>query len=93
MGNGAIDLVDYVECRELIPGQAVLVITLVSEPQAFKREMQAAQPVIDTIALAGNQTLDPLAAYGQLDRRCHVTGQAWPGRSPASSSPVRACWG
>ena len=66
VGSEAIDLVDYVECRELIPGQAVLVITLVSEPQAFKRELEAAQPVIDTITVGGDQPLDPLAAYGQL---------------------------
>lgn len=66
VGGDAIDLVDYVECRELIPGEAVLVITLVSEPRTFKRELEAAQPVVDTIAFAGEQTLDPLAAYGDL---------------------------
>lgn len=66
VGSDAIDLVEYVECRELIPGQAVLVITLVSEPLTFKRELAAAQPVIDTITVGGAQPLNPLAAYGQL---------------------------
>jgi hypothetical protein len=66
VGAGAIELIDYVECRELVPGQAVLVITLVSEPGAFESELAAAQPVIDSIALTGDQPLNPLSAYGDL---------------------------
>jgi hypothetical protein len=65
-GSQEIDLVDYVECRSLIPDKAVLIITLVTEPGDFKTQMATAQQVIDTIALgaATEATTDPLAAYG-----------------------------
>ena len=35
VGEQEVELVDYVECRTLIPGQAVLIITLVTEPAVF----------------------------------------------------------
>ncbi len=59
-----IDLVDYVECRTLIPGRAVLVITLVTAPDVFKSEMAAAQPVIDSIEMGVEAPSNPLEAYG-----------------------------
>jgi hypothetical protein len=64
IGDQEVELVDYVECRTLIPGQAVLIITLVTEPPVFDRELAAAQTVIDTIVLSEEPPLDPLAAYG-----------------------------
>jgi hypothetical protein len=64
IGDQEVELVDYVECRTLIPGQAVLIITLVTEPPGFRQELAAAQTVIDTIALPEEAPLDPLAAYG-----------------------------
>ncbi len=64
IGNQEVELVDYVECRTLIPGQAVLIITLVTEPAGFRQELAAAQAVIDTIELPEEAPLDPLAAYG-----------------------------
>ena len=64
IGDQEAELVDYVECRTLIPGQAVLVITLVTQPPVFDQELAAAQSVIDTIALPEEPSLDPLAAYG-----------------------------
>src|SRR5215211_7289062 len=64
IGNQEVELVDYVECRTLIPGQAVLIITLVTQSPVFDQELAAAQSVIDTIALAEKPPLDPLAAYG-----------------------------
>ncbi len=59
-----LELVDYVECRTLIPNEAVLIITLVTEPALFDTELAVAQTVIDTIAQAEEPPLDPLAAYG-----------------------------
>jgi hypothetical protein len=64
IGDQEVELVDYVECRTLIPDQAVLIITLVTQPPVFDQELAAAQSVIDTIALAEEPPLDPLAAYG-----------------------------
>jgi len=64
IGDQEVELVDYVECRTLIPGQAVLIITLVTQPPVFDQELAAAQTVIDTIALSEEPPLDPLAAYG-----------------------------
>ena len=64
IGDQEVELVDYVECRTLIPGQAVLIITLVTEPPVFDQELAAAQTVIDTIVLSEEPPLDPLAAYG-----------------------------
>ena len=64
IGDQEVELVDYVECRTLIPGQAVLIITLVTQPPVFDQELAAAQTVIDTIVLAEEPPLDPLAAYG-----------------------------
>src|SRR5215216_3305268 len=64
IGDQEVELVDYVECRTLIPGQAVLIITLVTEPPVFDQELMAAQSVIDTITLSEESPLDPLAAYG-----------------------------
>lgn len=59
-----VELVDYVECRTLIPEEAVLIVTLVTEPAVFESELAAAQAVIDTIAQAADAPVDPLAAYG-----------------------------
>ena len=64
IGDQEVELVDYVECRTLIPEQAVLIVTLVTQPDVFDQELAAAQPVIDTIALSEEAPLDPLAAYG-----------------------------
>jgi hypothetical protein len=64
IGDQEVELVDYVECRTLIPDQAVLIITLVTEPPVFDQELAAAQAVIDTIVLSEEPPLDPLAAYG-----------------------------
>jgi hypothetical protein len=64
IGDQEVELVDYVECRTLIPGQAVLIITLVTQPPVFDEELAAAQSVIDTIVLSEKPPLDPLAAYG-----------------------------
>jgi hypothetical protein len=63
IGDQEVELVDYVECRTLIPGQAVLIITLVAEPPVFDQELAAAQTVIDTIVLSEETPLDPLAAW------------------------------
>ena len=64
IGGQEVELVDYVECRTLIPGQAVLIITLVTEPSVFDQELAAAQTVIDTVVLSEEPPLDPLPAYG-----------------------------
>ena len=64
IGDQEVELVDYVECRTLTPGQAVLIITLVTQPPGFDQELAAAQTVIDTIELPAESPLDPLAAYG-----------------------------
>jgi hypothetical protein len=59
-----VELVDYVECRVLTPDEAVLIVTLVTEPSVFATELAAAQTVIDTIQQAEEPPLDPLPAYG-----------------------------
>jgi hypothetical protein len=59
-----MELVDYVECRPLIPGKAVLIITLITEPTGFDQELASAQEVIDSITLAENIPANPLEAYG-----------------------------
>lgn len=59
-----VELVDYVECRTLIADEAVLIITLVTEPDVFKSELAAAQVVVDTLALAEIGAVNPLEAYG-----------------------------
>jgi hypothetical protein len=64
VGNQEIELIDYVECRTLIPGEAVLIITLVTEPALFRDELAAAQPVIDSIVLGEALPPDPLMAFG-----------------------------
>ncbi|MFN8594088.1 MAG: hypothetical protein U0031_21750 [Thermomicrobiales bacterium] len=64
VGDTKVQLVDYVECRTLTPGEAVLIITLVTEPDIFKSELQSVQQVTDTIVLGEALPLDPLAAYG-----------------------------
>ena len=64
IGEQEVELVDYVECRTLIPGQAVLIITLVTEPPVFDEQLAAAQAVIDTIEQTEEPSADPLAAYG-----------------------------
>jgi hypothetical protein len=66
VSGGQLELVDYVECRTLIPGKAVLIITLISEPDTFTQELSSAQEVIDTITLAENIAASPLEAYGGL---------------------------
>jgi hypothetical protein len=64
VGGQEVELIDYVECRTLIPDEAVLIITLVTEPNVFESELASAQAVIDTLAEAQAPALDPLAAYG-----------------------------
>jgi hypothetical protein len=62
--GGQIDLVNYVECRTLIAGEAVLIITLVTDPATFDAQLQLAQDVAGTVTLAENVPQSPLAAYG-----------------------------
>lgn len=64
VGGEEIELVDYVECRTLNADEAVLIITLVTDPGTFERELAAASAVIETITLADDIPLNPLAAYG-----------------------------
>ncbi|MGH2616718.1 MAG: hypothetical protein ACRDJC_15905, partial [Thermomicrobiales bacterium] len=63
-GGQEVELVDYVECRALVPDEAVLIITLVTEPSMFESELASAQAVMNTIVLSAELPLDPLAAYG-----------------------------
>ena len=65
-GNNELELVDYIECRTLIPGEAVLIITLVTNPQVFEQELAAANAVAETITLAEETPSSPLASYGGL---------------------------
>lgn len=65
-GGQALELVDFIECRVLAPGESVLIITLVTEPGIFRSELAQAQPVIDSIVVPGGDSLNPLQAYGEL---------------------------
>ncbi len=64
VGGQQLDLIDYIECRALIPGEAVLIITLVTDPALFEQESALALAVMDTISLPADIPLSPLAAYG-----------------------------
>lgn len=64
VGGQQLELVDYVECRTLLPGEAVLIITLVTDPGSFEAELASAQQVADTITLPAEIELGPLESYG-----------------------------
>ncbi len=64
VGGQHLELVDYVECQTLIADEAVLIITLVTEPATFDQELALATEVIDTITLAEDTPQNPLEAYG-----------------------------
>ncbi|MBA3450480.1 MAG: hypothetical protein H0T18_04635, partial [Chloroflexia bacterium] len=59
-----VELVDYVECRTLIPDEAVLIITLVTEPATFEQELASAMAVAASIVQSTAQPVEPLATYG-----------------------------
>lgn len=61
----ALELVDYIQCRVLVPGESVLIITLVAEPDNVRDQMALAQPVIDSIVIPGGAN-NPLEVYGGL---------------------------
>lgn len=65
-GGQQLDLIDFLECRELIPGEAVLVITLVADAAQFESEMAAAAAVAASITLAADVQASPITAYGSL---------------------------
>ena len=65
-GGEDLELVDYIECRVLVPGESVLIITLVAEPDNFWDEMALAQPVIDSIMIPGGGQNSPLGVYLSL---------------------------
>lgn len=65
-GGEPLELVDYIECRVLVPGESVLIITLVAEPDNFWDEMALAQPVMDSITIPGGGPYNPLQVYGGL---------------------------
>ena len=49
------DLIDYVECRELVEGEAVLIITFVTgEPRDFDDNFELVTEVTDTVEIAGS---------------------------------------
>ncbi|MEZ4561299.1 MAG: hypothetical protein R2853_00995 [Thermomicrobiales bacterium] len=62
-GGEGLELVDYIECRVLVPGESVLIITLVAEPDNFRDQMSLAQPVMDSIMIPGGQR-NLLQVYG-----------------------------
>lgn len=64
VGGQELELVDYLECRTLIPGEAVVIVTLVTDPATFDRELALATEVIETIALSADIPQNPLEAYG-----------------------------
>jgi hypothetical protein len=77
-GMEELELVDYVECRVLVPGEAVLIVTLVTEPSGFPDELASARTVIDSISFESDRPVDPLLAYGgwieAAQRRPSVAG-------------------
>lgn len=65
-GGQQLELIDFLECRELIPGEAVLVITLVADAAQFESEFASAVSVAESITLAADVQLSPITAYGSL---------------------------
>lgn len=65
-GGEQLDLINYVECQVLIPGEAVLVFTLVTEPEAFAQELALAREVIASVTPAEAIPVSPLEDYGGL---------------------------
>lgn len=66
VGGQALELADYVECRPLVADEAVLIVTLVTNPALFEEELVAAREVMETITLAGDVVESPLVSYGGL---------------------------
>lgn len=64
--GGGLELVDYIECRVLVPGESVLILTLVAEPDNFWDQMALSQPVLDSIVIPGGEQNNPLQVYGGL---------------------------
>lgn len=62
-GGEQLDLVNYVECQVLIPGEAVLVVTLVTDPPVFDEELAQAREVIASITPAEVIPVDQLDDY------------------------------
>lgn len=65
-GGEDLELVDYIECRVLVPGESVVIITLVAEPDNFREQMALAQPVMDSIVIPDGGQNNPLQVYGGL---------------------------
>jgi len=48
------ELTDYIECRELIPGEAILIIFASAERTSYNAHIEDVQSVIDTITIDGD---------------------------------------
>ncbi|HEV2066113.1 MAG TPA: hypothetical protein VGR08_04705, partial [Thermomicrobiales bacterium] len=56
----SVDLVDYIECRELVPGEAVMIILATSTPEQYNDHIEDVLTITNQIELAGGD--DPTGA-------------------------------
>jgi len=59
----SVELVDYIECRELVPGEAVIVILATSTPDQYNDHVDDVLTITNQIVLAGEAgTTTPVAS-------------------------------
>jgi len=76
-GAESVDLVDYIECRELVPGQAVMIVFATSTPEQYNDHIDDVLTVTNQIELGGEA--DPTS----------TTPAATPEASPDASGDER----
>lgn len=74
----SVNLVDYIECRELVPGEAVMIILATSTPEQYNDHIEDVLTITNQIELAGED--DPTGATP-------VATSAPEGLSPADATP------
>lgn len=58
--EGPIDLVDYIECRALAPGETILEILVSSRPDQYEAHMAAALAITNAIEMPEGAAVDPV---------------------------------
>jgi hypothetical protein len=54
--GGAVDIIEYTECRVLVPGEAVLEITFQTAEQAYDAELPAYRELLESLTLPDEST-------------------------------------
>lgn len=90
----SVDLVDYIECRELVPGEAVIVILATSTPDQYNDHVDDVLTITNQIQLAGEADTNATPVGSpELDTNAtpvaspEVDTPATPEASPESQTP------